>query len=216
MTAHAPVPDFARAREAMIDSQLRPEGVNDPAVIAAFRAVPRELFVAEGCRPLAYMDRAVPLGGGRFLAPANALGLLLTQLAPVPGERVLVVGCGTGYSAAILSKLGLETVAVESDAALAAEAKANGIAIVEGPLENGHKSGAPYDLLLIDGAVEFFPDPLLAQLKEDGRFGAALIEDGVSRLVVGRRSGGSHGYYSIADSAVPALPGFQCPRAFTF
>lgn len=216
MTIDAPIPDYALAREAMVDSQLRPEGVNDSSVVAAMSKIARERFVPENMRGLAYMDRAVPLGGGRFLAPAAALGLLLTQLAPKPGERALIVGAGTGYSSAVLKALGLETVAVESSAELATMAEANGIAIVEGPLEDGHTRGGPYDLLIIDGAVEYIPDSLLAQLKDGGRFGAALIDQGVSRLVVGRSAAGTYGYYSIADAAVPPLPGFQCPRTFTF
>ena len=216
MTIQAPIPDYALARETMIDSQMRPEGVNDPAVVAAIRKVARERFVPESSRPLAYIDRAVPLGGGRFLTPATALGLLLTQLAPKRGERALVIGSGTGYSAAILNEIGLDSVAVECDPALAAAAREQGITVVEGPLEAGHKRGGPYDLLLIDGAVEFVPEELIAQLKEGGRFGAGLIEDGVTRLIVGRKAAGSFGFYSISDSAVPALPGFQRPRTFTF
>lgn len=200
----------------MIDSQLRPEGVNDPDVIAAIANIPREQFVPESSRPLAYIDRPVPLGDGRFLAPASALGLLLTQLAPRPGERALIVGAGTGYSAAVLAQMGLEPVAVESSAELAAAARGNGIDIVEGPLEKGWSRGGPYDLLLIDGAVEFIPDPLIEQLKDGGRIGAALVEDGVTRLVIGRKAAGSYGFYSIADWVVPRLPGFQRPRTFTF
>lgn len=216
MTMHVPIPDYTLARETMIDSQLRPEGVNDPAVVGAIGKIAREQFVPESARPLAYVDRAVPLGDGRFLTPATALGLLLTQLAPKPGESALVVGCGTGYSAAVLKEMGLEPVGVECDPELAALAKAQGLSVVEGPLEAGHKRGAPYDLMLIDGAVECIPDALVAQLKEGGRFGAALIEPGVTRLIIGRKAGGSFGFYSIADSAVPALPGFQRPRTFTF
>ena len=216
MTVQAPIPDYARARDTMIDSQLRPEGVNDPAVVAAIRKIAREKFLPASSRALAYSDRSVPLGNGRSLTPATALGLLLTQLAPKAGERALVIGSGTGYSAAILNEIGLNTVAVESDPTLAAAAREQGITVVEGPLEAGHKRGGPYDLLLIDGAVEFVPDELIAQLKEGGRFGGALIEDGVTRLIVGRKAAGSFGSYSISDSAVPALPGFRRPQTFTF
>lgn len=216
MTVQTPIPDYARARETMIDSQIRPEGVNDPAVVAAIRKVARESFVPESSRPLAYIDRAVPLGGDRFLMPATALGLLLTQLAPKAGERAIVIGGGTGYSAAILNEIGVKTVVVESDPALAAVAREQGVTLVEGPLEAGHKRGGPYDLLLIDGAVEFIPNELIAPLKDGGRFGGGLIEDGVTRLIVGTKAAGSFGFYSISDSAVPALPGFRRPRTFTF
>jgi protein-L-isoaspartate(D-aspartate) O-methyltransferase len=216
MTVHVPIPDFAKAREAMIDSQMRPAGVNDPAVIEAFRSVERERFVPEAVRPLAYMDRPVPLGGGRWLAPPTALGLLLTQLAPAAGERALVIGCGSGFSAAILRRLGLDVVAVESDPALAGLARDNGVAVIEGPMDAGHAAAAPYDLLLIDGGVELIPPALVEQLADGGAFGGALIENGISRLVVGRKSGGVIGHYSIADWGVPELPGFRRPRTFTF
>ena len=96
MTAHAQFPDFAAARQAMVDSQLRPQGVNDPSVIAAMSLVPRERFVPDDQKPLAYVDRSIPLGEGRALPAAAVLGLLLTALAPIRGERALVVGAGTG------------------------------------------------------------------------------------------------------------------------
>jgi protein-L-isoaspartate(D-aspartate) O-methyltransferase len=109
MTAHAPIPDYAAARQAMVDSQLRPEGVSDPAVVAAMSLVPREQFVPDEQKPLAYIDRSVPLGEGRALPAPAVLGLLLTALAPVRGERALVVGAGTGYAAAVLKEMGIDT-----------------------------------------------------------------------------------------------------------
>jgi protein-L-isoaspartate(D-aspartate) O-methyltransferase len=216
MTVHAPIPDFAAARQAMVDSQLRPEGVNDPAVIAAMSKVPREQFVPEEARPLAYVDREVPLGEGRALPAPAVVGLLLTALAPVRGERALVVGTATGYSAAVLVEMGIETTAVESSAALASAARKIGVDVKEGPLEAGQSKNAPYELILIDGAVEFIPDSLVEQLEDGGRLGAAIVNKGITRLVVGRKAGNGFGYHTIADAAVPPLPGFQCPRAFTF
>ena len=216
MTIQSPIPDYAAARQAMVDSQLRPQGVNDPAVLAAISAVPRERFVPEHSRPLAYIDRAVAIGGGRMLSEPSVLGLLLTEMAPVRGERALVVGAGTGYSAAVLGKMGLDVVAVESSPELAVQARDNGVEIVEAPLEAGHKARAPYDLILIDGAVEYIPEPLIRQLADGGRLGAALIDRGVTRLIVGRKAGGGFGYHSIADAGVAVLPGFTRPRAFTF
>lgn len=200
----------------MIDSQLRPQGVNNPAVVEAMATVEREAFVAHEARPLAYSDRAVPIGGGRLMSSATALGLLLTELAPVAGERALVVGCGSGYSAAVLKALGIETIGLESDAGLARDARSHGIDVVEGALEQGWKNGAPYDLILIDGAVEYIPDAIIAQLTATGRLGASLIERGVARLVVGRRAGNGFGLHSVADFGAAALPGFAKPRGFTF
>ena len=216
MTVHAPVPDYAAARQAMVDSQLRPQGVNDPSVIEAMSLVPREKFVPDDVKPLAYIDRSIPLGEGRELAAPAVLGLLLTALAPLRGESALVVGAGTGYSAVVMTRLGLEVTAVESSSALAAVAKTNGVKVIEGPLKMGSKANAPYDLILIDGAVEYIPDELVEQLADGGRLGAAIIDQGITRLIIGRRAGGGFGQISIADAAVPALPGFERPRVFTF
>jgi protein-L-isoaspartate(D-aspartate) O-methyltransferase len=137
-------------------------------------------------------------------------------MRPEPGQRALVVGAGTGYSAAVLSAIGLNVTALESSTELAAAARSSKVKIVEGPLEEGHPKGAPYDQILIDGAVEYLPDAIVDQLADGGRLGAALIDRGVTRLIIGRKSGGAFGYLSIGDAGVPALPGFNRPRAFTF
>ena len=217
MTVQAPVPDYAAARQAMVDSQLRPQGVNDPSVLAAMSLVPREKFVPEDQRALAYADRAIPLGDGRALPPAAVTGLLLTALVPMRGESALVVGAATGYAVAILAEMGIKAVGLESSSALAAAAKTLKVSVAEGQLEAGHRSSAPYDFILLNGAVEFIPDQLVDQLKDGGRLAGALIEQGgITRLFVGRKAGGGFGFHSIADSATPALPGFERPRAFTF
>lgn len=216
MTIHAPIPDFEAARYAMVESQLRPQGVTDRGVLAAMTDLPREQFVPEGVRPLAYLDRSLAIGSGRFIAPPAVTARLLTEMAPKRGERALVVGAATGYSAAILAHIGVETVALESDPVLAAQARAAGINVAEGPLDAGFMKGAPYDLILVDGAIEFIPDALVDQLAEGGRLGAPLIDRGVSRLTVGRKAGGAFGFLSIGDSGVAPLPGFSRPREFTF
>lgn len=216
MTIQLPIPDYAAARQAMVDSQLRPQGVNDTAVIAAMSAVPRERFVPVSARPTAYLDRSIPLGGGRAMSSPEAVGLLLTALAPQPGEQALVVGAGTGYSAAILAEMGLNVVALESDAGLADEARDAGVNVVIGPLEDGHADRAPYDIILVDGAVEHLPEGLTDQLREGGRIGFARLERGVSRLVLGRKAANAVGVQSLVDVGVPPLPGFTRPRAFTF
>jgi protein-L-isoaspartate(D-aspartate) O-methyltransferase len=216
MTVHAPIPDFAAARRAMIENQLRPQGVTDQGALAAMGAVPREQFVAEGARALAYVDRSVAIGEGRFMPAPAVLGLLLTQLMPTPGERALVVGAGSGYSAAVLAHIGLEVTALEENPALATRCRGLGINTVEGPLAAGHKRGAPYDLILLDGAVEHIPDALVQQLAEGGRLGGALVERGITRLIVGSKAAGGFGYLSVGDAGVAALPGFSRPRGFTF
>ena len=185
----------------MVDSQLRPQGVNDPSVIAAMSLIPREQFVPDEQKALAYVDRSVPLGEGRELPAPAVLGLLLTALAPVRGERALVVGAGTGYAAAVLKEMGIDTDAVE---------------IAEGALAGGLGKGAAYDIVLIDGAVEAIPDALVGQLRDGGRLGGAILDKGITRLVTGRKAGGGFGYVTIADAATPLLPGFERPPAFVF
>lgn len=209
--------DFAQARRAMVDSQLRPQAVNDPLVVAAMASVPRESFVPEASRAIAYIDRSVPLGGGRALSPAASLGRMLTELRCRAGERALVVGAGSGYSAAVLARMGLEVVAVESDPTLADQlAGVAGVTAVTGPLEAGAPGHGPFDLILVDGGVEQLPDALIDQLKPGGRLAAGLVQDGVPRLVIGTRSAHGFGVKTVADAAMAPLPGFARPPVFTF
>ena len=218
MTVQTPIPDFAAARAAMIDSQLRPQGVSDGIVLDAMGKVRREDFLPPETRPLAYVDRAVSMGAGRFLPAPAVLGMLLAQMMPVAGQRALVIGAGTGYSAAVLTAIGLDVVALESSESLIARASEIGGArlFVQGPLEEGHRQGAPYDQILIDGAVEYVPDAIVDQLASGGRLGTALLDRGIARLIVGRKAAGAFGYLSLTDAGVPALPGFTRPPAFTF
>ncbi len=216
MTVQAPIPDFAAARAAMVESQLRPQGVTDPVVLAAMAAVPREQFLPDHSRPLAYVDRAVTIGSGRFLSAPAVVGRLLTQMMPERGQRALVVGAGTGYSAALLVAMGLDVEALESVPELAAKARELGANVVEAPLEAGFAKGGPYDQILIDGAVEVIPDAIIAQLADGGQLGTAIVDRGITRLAVGRKVGGSFGYLTFGDAGVPALPGFIRPKAFSF
>ena len=218
MTIHAPVPDYAAARASMVDSQLRPEGVNYPPVAEAMAAVKREDCVSDEARDLAYIDRTVPIGEGRMMSAPVVVGKLLTEMTPVAGERALVVGCGTGYSAAVLTKIGVQVIGLECSPLLAGRARALGIEVVEGPLDQGwakprcvsvcptQAKSAPYDLILINGAVEHIPDEIIAQLTDRGRLGTALIDRGISRLAVGRRAGDGFGLHTMADSSAAALP----------
>ncbi len=191
--------DFRAARRAMVDNQLRPQAVTDPLVIAAMASVPREQFLPEEGRALAYVDRIVALGDGRFLSPPATLGRLLTELEPRPAERALVIGTAPAYAAAVLREMGLQVTECG-----------------QGDLTAGDQSGAPYDLILIDGAVELIPDGVVEQLRDGGRLGACLVDGGVQRLVIGRRAAGSFGVKSFADAAAAPVPGFERPRAFTF
>ena len=216
MTIQTSIPDFAAARLAMVESQLRPQGVTDAAVLAAMGSIERERFLPNYTRPLAYVDRGVAIGEGRFISAPSVLGQILTEMRPQSAQRALVVGAGTGYSAAVLAHIGLDVVALENSAELAVTAHELGVETVSGPLEGGWKKNAPYDLILIDGAVEFIPDAIVDQLADGGHLGTALVDRGITRLIVGRKAGNAFGYLSVADAGVPALPGFSRPKAFTF
>lgn len=208
--------EFAEAREAMVESQLRPQGIADPLVIEAMATVRRERFVPLDSAALAYSDRSVALGHGRSMMPPAALALLIQALEPGPGERALVVGAGTGYSSELLRFMGVEVLALEPIPELAAVARAEGIETIESSLAGGHKAGAPFDLILIDGAVEQVPEAIVAQLEVGGRLAAAILDRGVARLAVGTKSNCGFGLRTLEDAAVPRLPGFDRDRAFVF
>ena len=204
---------FETMRRAMVASQLRTTAVNDPRVVAAMAAVPRERFVPADRMAIAYADIAVPLSDGRALSPPMALGKMLTELRLRPQDRALVIGAATGYSAAVLARLVASVVALEEDEALI-PAAAGAIRAVRGPLAAGWAEGAPYDAILIDGAVETVPDAIVAQLAEGGRLAAAVLEAGVCRLSIGRRAGAGFGLAAFADADAAPLPGFAPPPAF--
>ncbi|WP_394653702.1 protein-L-isoaspartate O-methyltransferase [uncultured Sphingomonas sp.] len=210
----------AAARAAMVVSQLRTTAVNDPRVIAAMADVPREAFVATEAAELAYRDRPVPLGAGREQNPPLATGRLLTAAELSPHDKVLLIGAGRGYTAAVLAELVAQVVAVESEAELAAAARsaladAGNVTIVEGALTDGAADHGPYDVLIVDGAVEQLPDALVAQVKTGGRVLAGLIDGGVARLASGVKSDG-FALVPFADIDCVTLPGFERPRAFHF
>lgn len=219
-TAAAP-DDYHAMRAAMVSSQLRTNAVNDPRVVAAMALVPRERFVPEDQRPFAYRDAATPLGRGRYLNVPMATGRLLTEAYLAATDRVLLIGAASGYSAGVLSELVATVVAVESDPALVAVARDalaghRRVELVEGPLEAGAPAHAPYDVLMIDGAVEFVPDALIEQLAPDGRVVTGLVDRNILRLASGRRSAGGFGLVGFADVDCVVLPGFSRPRGFSF
>jgi len=213
--------DFDQLRRAMVSNQLRTNKVTDAAVLAAMSAVPRERFVTEGQGALAYRDTIVPLGEGRGLNPPIATGRLLDAAAPQPGEHVLVVGAGTGYTAALLAAMGCTVTALEESEDLAARAQAAlqgtaGVTLVQGPLAAGWAAKAPYTLVYVDGAVEQLPDAIVGQVAEGGRLVGAIIERSVIRLIVGRRAGGAFASHAFADVETASLPGFAPAPAFMF
>ena len=216
MTEH----NFEQMRHAMVASQLRTTGVNDPRVIAAMSAVPRERFVPQDRVSTAYADAAIPLAGGRALSAPMALGRLLAEARLQGSERALVIGAATGYAAAVVARLAATVVALEEDATLASTAHEaladSGVEVVEGPLAKGLAERGPYDFILIDGAVEFVPQAIIDQVADGGQLAAAILDNGVPRLSVGRVVDGAFGAIAYADVVAPALPGFAKPRGFSF
>jgi len=205
----------------MIESQLRPSDVSDPVVIAAMAVTRREDFVPAAQQHLAYIDRAVPLSGGRVLNPALSSGLLLTRAELSGNEKVLLIGAGTGYLAALLAGIVARVVAVEDNRALVEHASAAlggmaNVSVIESDLTQGHAADAPYDLIIIDGAVQQVPDSLVAQLAEGGRLLAGVDEAGVSRLAMGRRQAGAFALIPFADTDIAPLAAFARPKSYSF
>lgn len=211
---------FAGMRAAMVDSQLRTNDVIDPAIVAAMGTVEREDFAPDALRDLAYIDRALSLGDGRAMNAPLVTGRLLVAAAPRAGERVLLVGAATGYTAALLARLGTAVIALEADESLVAKARTllagDPVRFVVGPLADGAPDGAPYDVILIDGAVERVPDALIAQLVEGGRIVGGLRDGAVTRLVRGVKVGGGAALRAFADMDAVALPGFAPAPSFAF
>lgn len=208
-------------RAAMIVSQLRTSGVNAPEVLSAIDSVAREDFVDPGCRPVAYADRATSAGKGRALLPPDVLGKLLEKAGLSEGRKALVIGGTTGYSAAVLAAMGLDVTMLESDADLASRARAllgKRAQVIEGELEGGVKKHAPFDFILIDGAVEDIPQAIIKQLRDGGKLATVHIDAmDVGRAAVGVRSGDAFGLTEFADApAAERLPGFARARAFQF
>ena len=217
--------DFALARRNMIDGQLRPNRVTNPQLLAAIADLPRERFLPPGLQSVAYADDDVPLGNGRYLMEPMILARLIQTLQPQPEDKALVVASGTGYGTALLARLVKSVVAVEADARLASSAeqtiRALGIGNVHqvtGRMEDAYPADAPYDVILIEGAVQKVPATILDQLAEGGRLGTVIAAPtgmlGVAHLMV--KEGGVASGRPLFDAGTPPLPGFAAPPRFTF
>lgn len=215
--------DFADARLKMVDNQIRTTDVTDLEILRAFLAVPREVFVEPAQRALAYVDLDLAVSKGRSMMQPAPLAKLL-QLARVrPTDVVLDVGCGTGYSSAVLSELAASVVALEEDADLAARAtealSANDFhscVVVQGPLNAGWPAEAPYDVIVFQGSVEFVPDTFLDQLKERGRL---VTVEGIGLSAMAKLYSKDDGLVSDRfgfNCAARPLPGFAREKAFVF
>lgn len=216
--------DFSAARRMMVDGQVRTADVTDLRLLAAMGEVARERFVARSQQSLAYLDRDVPAsdgGAGRCLLKPMVLAKLI-QLAEIEAaDRVLDVGCATGYSSAVLARLAGSVVALEEDRVLAAAAEQSlasfsNVKVVTGPFATGWPLAEPYDVILMQGAVEVVPQALLSQLSDGGRL-ACVFGDGPQRkAMLYRRSGAETSGRPMFDAAAPLLPGFSRKPAFVF
>lgn len=212
---------FKAMRQHMVESQLRPSDVNDPAILAAMALTPREAYVPADLASISYMDRSIALGEDRYLNPPLTIGRMLVEADIRRTDDVLLIGAATGYTADLISRLAHKVVAVEESASLAAHARTalggrDNLTLIEGPLAGGSTTGALYDVLIVDGAVEEIPENLVRQVKPDGRVITALDDRGVIRLVRGVRVGDQLSFIPFADMEAAPLPGFAKPKAFTF
>jgi protein-L-isoaspartate(D-aspartate) O-methyltransferase len=215
--------DFAAARRMMVDGQVRTSDVTDQRIIAAMLELPRERFVPERSAALAYIDRDLGVGDKRFLLKPMVLAKLLQAAEIRMGDRVLDVGCATGYAAAVLARLARSVTALECEAALApiargnlAAAGAHEVEVVTGALPGGWAAGAPYDVILLEGATEIAPQALLAQLKDGGRLVGVLGRPPASKAVRYTATEGQASAVPVFDASAPVLPGFAAVPAFVF
>jgi protein-L-isoaspartate(D-aspartate) O-methyltransferase len=190
---------FTAARKAMVDSQLRTSGVTAQCAVGPMGRVPRENFVPDAARDVAYMDRAVPLGDGKYLAAPLVHGKMVQEAAPQTSDHVIVVDGGSGYLPALL-KDQVASLSVLTPQQALTSTKGKHVA----------------NLIMIDGAIEQFPDALVKHLADDGRVVTGLIDNGVTSVARGRKSGGTIAFLKLGEMGVPRLPAFNTPKGWSF
>lgn len=209
--------DYARARGNMVAGQLRPNQITDERILAAMAALPRESFVPRHLKGIAYVDDAVPIGHGRHLMEPMVLGRLLQAAELRATDVALLIGCGTGYTAAVLARVGSTVVAVESEPefvrqanALLSELEITTVAVVQGPLEKGYPDQAPYNAIVFDGAIAGIPPAIADQLAEKGRLVAVVSRAGgragMGRATLVTRYGDALSRVELFDAGTPWLP----------
>jgi protein-L-isoaspartate(D-aspartate) O-methyltransferase len=218
---------FSTARQNMVDGQVRPSDVTDLRIIDAMLAVRREAFVPEGRRALAYLDLDLDVSEGasekRFLIKPVVTAKMLQAAEIKDTDNVLVAGCATGYTAALVARLAGRVTATEGDPLLAARAKdvltqleVPNVTVGVAPAAEGYPANAPYDVIVLNGATEVTPDRLYRQLKEGGRLVGVFAMTQPPRAMIVTRSHGDFGNRALFDAAVPVLPGLERVPAFVF
>ena len=218
---------FSTARQKMVDGQVRPSDVTDTRIIDAMLTVPREAFVPQNQRALAYLDLDLDVSEGgavkRFLIKPAVIAKMVQAADIKDTDNVLVVGCACGYPAALVAKLARHVVATESEPALAAKARdaLAGLGLGNLPVKaaaaaEGDSANAPYDVIILNGATEIVPERLYRQLKEGGRLVGVFAMTKPQRATIVTRSQDDFGSRALFDAAIPVLPGLERPPAFVF
>jgi protein-L-isoaspartate(D-aspartate) O-methyltransferase len=215
--------DYAKARIAMVEGQVRVNDVTDQRVIAAFASVPREIYAPKSAAARVYADMDLDLGNGRYLMRARDLAKMLEALKIRESDVALEIACGRGYASALLGTLCESVVAIDdqesfvmrASASLLADDKQN-VAVIEGTLKDGAPKQGPFDIILCAAAVEAVPTAWLDQLAEGGRLVTVIRKGRVGRGTLFTKSGGLVGRRELFDSFAPSLPGFANPRGFVF
>jgi len=207
--------DFSALRRMMVDTQIRPSDVTKYPIIEAMLAVPRETFVPDAQTEVAYADQNVPLGAQRVVPEPRTLAKMLDALDVREDELVLDVGCGLGYSTAVVARLAQMVIGVEEDEQLASEAQdllsesnADNAIVHEGSLAAGAAEHGPYDVILIQGGIEVLPAEILAQLKDGGRIAALFMDGALGEVKIGYKSGDRVSWRFEFNAGAPVLPGF--------
>lgn len=217
------MPDYAAQRHNMLVSQILTNGVSSDALLKALDQVPRERFVPAAKRGVAYVDAPIEIVHGRCLPEPRTFAMLVQLALIKPTERVLDVGCSTGYSTAVLAKLAAHVTGLEQDADLVRIAleqlHATGTSnatVVQGSLPDGHRQGAPYDAIVVNGGIELAPQKLLAQLAEGGRLAAILRQGARGQGIIYEKENDFIGHRLAFDAIAPVLPGFRQAPGFVF
>jgi protein-L-isoaspartate(D-aspartate) O-methyltransferase len=207
----------------MVDTQVRPSDVTKFPIIEAMLTVPRELYVPAAHREAAYMGENLDLGAGRVLLDPRTLAKLIDALDIQRSDVILDIGCGLGYSTAVLARLAEFVVAVEDDPSLADAAQAmlseqgvDNAAVLNGPLNAGAVKSGPYDVIILQGSAEIIPDAVLSQLRDGGRIGAVFSEGALGVARIGHKTGTQIGWRFAFNAGAPVLPGFRRPAGFVF